>query len=146
MALTLWKPFDRLLPFSRDFDQAIDSFWSTPFFDVTSRSMAPPLEVKEDDSEIRVKLELAGVDEKDISITLSDGNLQIKGEKKEEREEKSELCYCSERNYGSFERTIGIPSSVDPENVTAKFKNGVLMVTLPKKEEAKPKNIEIEIK
>lgn len=143
MALTLWRPARELSSFNRGLENVFDRFFDTPFFDVRPTLVAAPLEVKENDEAFSVKLELAGVDEKDVEITLTEGTLLIKGEKKEEKEEDNGTCYCSERSYGSFERAIAVPSNVDGEKVSAKYKNGVLTVTLPKTEEAKPKKVEI---
>jgi HSP20 family protein len=96
----------------------------------------PELDVRENATSIAVEAELPGVEEKDISVTLANGVLTIKGEKKQEKEEKGENFYVSERSYGSFERSLRLPDSVDETKVDAKFENGVLKVTAAKKPEA----------
>jgi HSP20 family protein len=145
MELTLWKPLRGLSQRRNDVDRMFDRFWGTPFFDVRPTSLVPPLEVTENDNEILIKMELAGVDEKDVDVTLAEGTLVIKGEKKQESEEQNDLCYCSERSFGSFERNISVPSTVDGEHVSAKFDKGILSITLPKLEETKPKKVEIKV-
>lgn len=146
MNLTLWRPTRSLLPFAGEVDRFLDRFWSSPFFDLPASSLVPPLEVTENDNEFRVKMEIPGIDQKDLSITLTDGVLSVKGEKKSEQESKNDLCYCSEVSYGSFERAVAVPSNVDGDKVSAKYENGVLSIVLPKREEAKPKKVEIKTK
>ena len=96
----------------------------------------PDLDVRENTNSFVVEAELPGVDEKDISVTLANGVLTIKGEKKHEKEEKSESYYLAERSFGSFERAIRLPDTVDDAKVTAKFDKGVLKITAAKKPEA----------
>ena len=90
--------------------------------------------------------ELPGVEEKDISVTLANGVLTIKGEKKQENEEKNESYYLTERSYGAFERSLRLPDTVDEAKVEAKFDKGVLKVTAAKKPEAVKAERRIEIK
>lgn len=86
------------------------------------------------------------MDEKNIEVKVTDGSLTIKGEKREEKEEKEKGYYLKERHYGSFERNFELPESVDPEEIEASFKKGVLTVTLPKKAEARKPTKKIEVK
>jgi HSP20 family protein len=86
------------------------------------------------------------MDEKNIEVKVTDGSLTIKGEKREEKEEKEKGYYLKERHYGSFERNFELPESVDPEEIEASFKKGVLTVTLPKKAEAQKPTKKIEVK
>ena len=88
---------------------------------------------------------MPGLDPKDIDISLSDGLLTIKGEKKQEREEKEENYHLAERSYGSFARSIRLPGEIQSDKIGASYKNGVLKVTLPKSEEAKKKEIKIKL-
>ena len=108
--------------------------------------MAPELDVRESATAITVEAELPGVEEKDISVTLSNGILSIKGEKKQDKEEKTENCYLAERSYGAFERSLQLPDSVDETKVDAKFDKGVLKITATKKPEAVKAQRKIEIK
>lgn len=96
----------------------------------------PAVDIAEKEKSFEVTAELPGMDEKDIEIKLSNGNLVIKGEKKEEREEKRKDYYLSERHYGSFERMFNLPKGVDPDKIEAHFSKGLLTINMPKKPEA----------
>jgi HSP20 family protein len=106
----------------------------------------PELDVRENTNAIVVEAELPGVDEKDVSVTVANGVLTIKGEKKHEKEEKGENYYLTERSFGSFERSIRLPDTIDEGKVEAKFDKGVLKVTAAKKPEAVKAERKIEIK
>jgi HSP20 family protein len=108
--------------------------------------MVPELDVRENTTSVTVEAELPGVDEKDISVTLANGILTIKGEKKEAKEEKSENVYVSERSYGAFERFVRLPETIDETKLEAKFDKGVLKVTAMKKPEAVKVERKIEVK
>lgn len=150
--LTVWKPFRELVPF--DFEQMrreMDRLWDS-FFERGIRRRAegvgewyPSLDVAETKNDLVIKAELPGMDPKDIDISLSDGILTIKGEKKQEREEKEEDYHLIERSYGSFTRSVQLPKGVQSDKINASYKNGVLRVTLPKTEEAKKKEIKIKV-
>ena len=101
------------------------------------------MDVYETDQNIVMKAELPGVDPKNVEIRVEDGTLYLKGERKFEKEVKEENYHRVERSYGSFTRSFALPSSVDAEKAAAEYKDGVLTLTLPKKEEAKPKTIKI---
>lgn len=106
---------------------------------------APAMEVSEDKDAYRLTAELPGMSEKDIEVALTDGMLTLKGEKKQEKEQKEKNFYLSERAYGAFERSFTLPDGIDADKVAADFAKGVLTITLPKKPEAKvePKKVEI---
>jgi HSP20 family protein len=106
----------------------------------------PEVDVRENTNSIVVEAELPGVDEKDLSVTVSNGMLTIKGEKKQEKEEKSENYHLTERSFGSFQRSLRLPDTVDDAKVMAKFDKGVLTVTATKKPEAVKAERKIEIK
>jgi HSP20 family protein len=101
-----------------------------------SSPLAAHMDVKETDKEIVVEAELPGMDDKDISLSLQDGILTIKGEKKLERNEEKESYRMAERRYGSFQRSVRLPDTVNEDKVEASFNNGVLKVSLPKRPEA----------
>ena len=103
----------------------------------------PRVDVKETDGEVRITAEVPGVEEKDIEIAVSGDTLTIKGEKKEEKEEKGEEYYRLERSYGAFRRSLSLPCEVDADKAAATYKKGVLTITLPKTEESKPKTLKI---
>jgi HSP20 family protein len=126
-------PFDLL---HREINDLFDAY----YLGVAGRGKwpeaSPGFEVSESDDEIRVRAELPGMDEKDISITLDEDVLTIRGEKRHEREEKKRNYHVSEMSYGSFQRSFPVPA-VDREKIAARFKRGVLTLTLPKTEAAK---------
>ena len=103
----------------------------------------PALDVGEHDEAVVVKAELPGMQPKDIDISVRGNTLTISGEKAESREEKDEAYYHAERRYGTFRREIGLPAGVDADKVEANYKDGVLTVTMPKSEEAKPKRVTV---
>jgi HSP20 family protein len=109
-------------------------------------AMTPSLDVKETDQEIVVEAELPGLEEKDISLTMQNGVLTIQGEKRFEFDEEKENYHVMERRYGSFQRSLRVPDTVDEGKVAARFDNGVLKVTLPKRPEAGRAQRKIEIK
>ncbi|UCG13243.1 MAG: Hsp20/alpha crystallin family protein [Deltaproteobacteria bacterium] len=109
----------------------------------TEREWVPAFDVSETESEIIVRAELPGMDVADIDITLTDGLLTLKGEKKQEKEDERENYHRLERRYGSFSRTLALPKVVKAEAIDASYKDGVLTVTLPKGDEHKPKKIEV---
>ncbi|MGC6953756.1 Hsp20/alpha crystallin family protein [Pseudomonas aeruginosa] len=130
---TLFDDFGRSplrLPFSQNvFD--VEPFWHRePFRHV------PAVDLSEHPEEFQLSAELPGMDQKDIEIKLSNGNLVIKGEKKEEKEEKRKDYYLSERRFGSFERVFRLPKEVDADKIHAEFAKGVLQVHLPKRPDA----------
>ncbi len=150
--LTVWKPLRKITPF-RDFERMrrdMDRMWDSFFERGTlrgeeGREWLPSLDVAETKNEIVVKAEVPGLGPKDIDISLSDGLLTIKGEKKQEREEKEENYHLVERSYGSFARSIRLPNEVRSDKINASYKNGVLKVVLPKSEEAKKKEVKIKV-
>jgi HSP20 family protein len=145
---TEWRPFESL---RREVDRLFDDFQVAPFqmgrlpfprsvFDFEpfwrggepSRSKAPAVDIVEKDKAYEITAELPGLDESNIDVKLADGTLTIKGEKRDDREERKQDYYLSERRYGSFQRSFGVPDGVDADKIEASFKNGVLTVTLPK--------------
>ena len=108
--------------------------------------MAPDVDVNESDDGYEITADLPGVEETDVTLTLTDDVLTLKGEKKAEREEKKKDFHLTERSYGSFQRSFGVPDDVDIDEVEAKFAKGVLTITLPKSPTAKAKARKISIK
>jgi HSP20 family protein len=132
---------------NRMFDDFFHSFDLTPFGGGTSfATFSPSVDIREDEKEVSIKAELPGLDEKDIEVSLSDDSLTIRGEKKDEKEEKGKEYWHRETSYGSFRRVIPLPEGLDTEKADARFKKGVLTVTLPRLEEAKTKGKRITIK
>src|SRR4030066_88158 len=106
----------------------------------------PAVDIYENNDSVVVKAELPGVERDQISVEVKDGILTLRGERKFEKEVKEESYHRIERSYGNFQRSFSLPVSVDQEKVTAKFKDGVLEVKLPKKEQARPKQIQVDVK
>ena len=105
--------------------------------------VSTPLDVTETDEAYVVSIELAGIDKNDLNVECKDGVLSIRGEKKSEREEKTEKARVLERHYGAFHRSISLPADADAEHVHANFKDGLLRIEIQKRPEAKPKTIAI---
>ena len=149
--LQIWKPSRDLVPFRqfertrRNFDQLWDSLFGRGLEGRVGGEWLPSLDLAETDNELVVKAELPGMDPKDIDISLSDGMLTIKGEKKQEKEEKKSDYHFVERSYGAFTRSIQLPKQVQREKINASYKNGLLRITLPKSEEAKKKEVKIKV-
>jgi HSP20 family protein len=114
-----------------------------PFEKSALAEWSPRINVSETEKEIQVTAELPGIEEKDVEVTLDNGVLLIKGEKKAEKEEKNKNYHRVERSYGAFTRSFTLPQTVSGEEAQAEYNNGVLRVTLPKREEAKSRRIEI---
>jgi len=157
-AMQSWHPFDAL---QHEIDQLFDDFgrdfWRAPFrrsmFDIAPMSRremsftsAPAVDIVEKDNAYEITADLPGMDEKSVEVQLSNGNLTIKGEKTDEKEEKQKGYYLHERQFGSFERTFAVPEEVDTDKIEAKFKKGVLTLTLPKKAEAQKPTKKIDVK
>jgi len=144
--LSSWPAFTRL----SDLRDEIDRLFDTPLTDLARTSQllsgwTPALDVHEDKDNLFVKVELPGMKKEDINVSLHDGNLSISGERKsEEWHEKAEV-YRAERFVGRFQRTVGLPAPVAVDKVKATYKDGVLTITLPKTEEAKPKQIDVQV-
>ncbi|MBL26796.1 MAG: molecular chaperone Hsp20 [Rhodospirillaceae bacterium] len=108
--------------------------------------LMPQIDVSEADGGYKLTAELPGIPEKDIDVSVADGVVTIKGEKKEEKEEKKKDYHVSERRYGSFQRSFRLPPDVDEGKIAASFKNGVLTLDMPKSAEAKASRKKIEVK
>jgi HSP20 family protein len=142
-----WSQLPAISSLQNEMNRMIDHFFRGVESDYGMESGAwmPPVDLVENNEKITVKAEIPGVDPKEINISIQDNTLIIKGEKKEEKEEKGKNYYRMERRYGSFARSINLPASVDTGKVTAEYKNGVLEISLQKKEEVKPKQITVKV-
>jgi HSP20 family protein len=112
---------------------------------LSTSSFNPAVDVYEDEHSVSLKIEVAGIDEKDLDIRVENNTLTVHGERKFEKEEKEENFRRVERQYGSFTRSFTLPQTVDSENVSANYDKGVLKISLPKKAEAKPKQIKVNV-
>ena len=137
-----WNPF----ALARSLQDEIDRQFTRSFFNEEGENgITPRVDVQEDAEQIKVEAELPGLTKDDIEVRLVDNRLTIKGEKKEELERKEGDFTIRERRFGSFHREFALPATADASKIDAGFTNGVLAVTIPKKEEAKPRQIEVKI-
>jgi HSP20 family protein len=160
MSLIRWNPNRELgsfpsdiLSMQREINRMFDTFFRGSLSDETAlvpTAWTPAVDIAEHENEYVVKMEIPGVDKSDVKITMHDNVLTVSGEKKSEKknekESKGSSFHRIERAYGAFERSFALPSSVKTDSIDAVFKDGILMVTLPKSEQAKPKQIEVRVK
>lgn len=135
--------------FREEMNRLFDNFFRGTDIEPLERKFAafsPSIDISETEKEIVISAELPGMEDKDLDVSLSKDLLIIKGEKKEEKEEKTKNYYRMERSYGSFCRTIPLPAEIDAENISAEFKKGVLTIKLPKTPEAIGETKKIAIK
>jgi len=144
MAITRWDPFrevaalqNRVNHLFREMNEGDDP--------LTAASFVPAVDIYEDAQKVVLKLEVPGVDQKDLDVRVENHTLTVKGERKFEAEEKEQNFHRIERRYGSFYRAFTLPSTVDTENVAASYNAGVLKLELKKKAEAQPKQIQINV-
>lgn len=142
--LTKRKQLPGLSSLQDELNRTFDRFFSNWDLSVFGRgALIPPVNVTETDDTVIVKTEIPGVDPKEVVISIQKNSLHLKGIKKEAKEEKGEMFHRVESQYGSFSRSISLPATIDTDKVKAKCKNGVLEITMQKKEEAKAKHIPI---
>ena len=144
--MSAWTGFNGLSTLRNE----IDRLFETPLTELARAShllsgSAPAVDIYEDKDNFVVKAELPGMKKEDIDVTLHDGSLSISGERTSEEKWEDAEVYRSERFFGRFQRTVSLPSSVNASGIKAQYKDGVLTVTLPKAEEAKPKQIDVQV-
>jgi HSP20 family protein len=144
MAIIRWDPFrevqslqNRVNALFRDFSDG-----DSP---LTTANFIPAVDVYEDEKKVVLKLEVPGIDEKDLDVKVENNTLTVKGERKFEKEEKEENFHRIERRYGSFYRAFTLPTTVDAESIGASYNNGILKLELKKKPEAQPKQIKVNV-
>lgn len=145
--LTRWEPFREFATLQDRMNRLFRESYNDAGRDesLTTSSFAPAVDVYEDEHKVTLKIEVPGIEEKDIDVRVENNTLTVQGERKIEREEKEENYRRVERQYGSFTRTFTLPQTVDTENVSASYDKGVLKISLPKKAEAKPKQIKVNV-
>lgn len=137
---SIWSPFEEISDLRREMDALFERFFGRrPVGTDAGVLWAPPVTVREDESALHVECEIPGVSLQDVKVTVENGVLTISGEEGEEG-----AYHVFERRYGRFERRFTLPSNVDAEHIRARYVNGVLEVTLPKTEAAKPRQIQIQ--
>jgi HSP20 family protein len=147
MNIVPWKPFNELTTLRKEMDSLWDRFFpETPFHErYFTHEWLPSIDLTETKDKLVVRAELPGLDAKDVDLTLTEDVLTIRGEKKEEKEEKDEHRFFVERFCGEFERKIKLPTLVKTDKIDATFNKGVLTINLPKSEEARKREIKIKI-
>jgi len=145
MSLRRWRPMRDLVGMREEMNRLFDDFFTgwPERRGLMEGEWAPSVDVAEADTEVVVTAELPGVKQEDVEVTITNDILTLKGEKKEEKEIKKENYHRVERSYGSFQRSISLPAGVQGDKAKAGYKDGVLKVTVPKAEAAKPKQIKI---
>lgn len=139
MSITHTDPLANL----RMFEDAFSRLLSEPR---TGRPWSPAVDIFETENEVVLKADVPGVELKDIEVRVENQTLTVKGERKFEQEEQRKGYHRIERSYGAFQRSFAVPHTVDTEKVAAEFNNGVLTISLPKKEAAKPRQVKVEVK
>jgi len=139
MSLTHFDPLANI----RLFEDAFTRLFNEP---QTNRPWTPAVDIYETENDLVVKADLPDVDLKDIDVRVENQTLTIAGERKFEKQDSTAGYHRIERSYGSFVRSFSVPNTFDTDHIAAEFKNGVLSVTLPKKEAAKPRQVKVEVK
>ncbi|HUI40457.1 MAG TPA: Hsp20/alpha crystallin family protein [Terriglobia bacterium] len=150
MSIVRWQPFREVISaqerFNQLFNQALGNVLGSEGEEaLSSRVWSPAVDVYETEQSLVIKAELPGLDPKDVDVRVENQTLYIKGERRFEKDVKEGSYHRVERSYGAFARSFGLPGTVDPDKVTAEFQNGVLTLTMAKREEAKPKAIKIQV-
>jgi HSP20 family protein len=147
MAIVQWGPLRDFSNSDRQFARLFQEAFSPVAGqgEVSTRTWAPAVDIYENGDNLVLKAELPGVNPDDVEIRVEDNTLYLKGERKFDSDVKEQDYHRVERTYGTFTRTFSLPNSIDAEKVAAEYKDGVLTLTMPKKEEAKPKTIKINV-
>ncbi|MBU0713242.1 Hsp20/alpha crystallin family protein [bacterium] len=146
MTITRWIPRSSLINYHNEIDHLLNSVYGTETDSKNECSICPIVDIEELDKSYSLHIELPGVGKKDVNINVKENILTIDGEKKSEKNSKSDKYHRYERVFGKFRRTFRLPDLVDKDQIEAGFSDGVLTITIPKLEEALPKQIEVKIK
>ncbi|MBU9889046.1 MAG: Hsp20/alpha crystallin family protein [Candidatus Omnitrophica bacterium] len=138
-------PFDLLSDLQEDFGRLFSPALrtSTP---EGLKQLVPQLEIHEDENQFTLSIDVPGIDRKDLDISVTGNTLSVKGERSEETQKREKGYYYSERSYGSFQRSVQLPSDVESDKIAANYKDGVLELVIPKSEKSKPKQIKVDVK
>ena len=147
MPIIRWDPFQELNLITNRMNRLFQDTFGRGSTEesLTTSAFAPPVDIYEDEHNITLKIEVPGIDQKDMDVRMENNTLTVRGERKFEKEEKEENFHRLERRYGSFYRAFTLPNTVDPDSVKADYDNGLLKITLAKKAEAKPKQIKVNV-
>jgi len=145
MVIKRWDPFRELATLQNRVNGLFQDYGRGQDELTSSGSFVPAVDVYQDEHKLTLKLEIPGVKQEDLDVQVENNTLTIRGERRFEKEEKEENFQRIERRYGSFSRSFTLPNTIDTENVNASYENGVLKLELAKREEAKPKQIKVNI-
>src|SRR5690348_7465685 len=146
--LSTWQPFRDLAPLQERMNRIFDEFFAnagTGNGELQLSSFSPATDIYEDDEHVTLSVELPGLSEKDINITLEGNALTVSGERKLNKEQKAEKFHRNERFYGTFSRSFILPNTVEPNSIQASYEKGVLQLQMAKRAEAKPKQIKVAV-
>ena len=143
--LTRWDPFREFTTLQDRMNRLFRDSFGDREEALTTATFAPAVDVYEDEHSIILKIEVPGIDEKDIDVRVENNTLTVHGERKFEKEEKEENFRRVERQYGSFTRSFTLPNTVDPDSTQANYDKGILKIQLAKKAEAKPKQVKVNV-
>ena len=143
--ITRWDPFRELAQLQSRVNRVFQEAHAGQDEGFATASFVPPVDIYETEQSVVLKVEVPGVEQKDLDIRIENNTITIRGERRFEKEVKEENFHRVERRYGSFQRSFTLPNTVNSENVTADYENGLLKVTLAKRAEAKPKQIKVNV-
>lgn len=143
--LTRWDPFREFSTLQDRMNRMFRDSYGDREEALTTSTFAPPVDVYEDEHNVTLKIEVPGIDEKDLDVRVENNTLTVHGERKFEKEEKEENFRRVERQYGSFTRSFTLPNTVDTDSIQAAYEKGILKIQLAKKAEAKPKQIKVNV-
>jgi HSP20 family protein len=148
MSIIRWEPFRDLVSTQDRFNQLFNDTFARAFGgqqELSPHAWIPPVDIYETGDSLVLKAELPGINPEEVEIRVEDRTLYLKGERKFEKEVKEDNLHRVERSYGTFTRSFALPNTIDADKVKAEYENGILTLTMPKREEAKPRTIKINV-
>lgn len=147
MAIVKYNPFRELRTMQDQMNRMLDMAWNREFGEELKEGVwQPPVDIYEDEHSVIIKAEVPDVEQKDIEVKIENGTLTLRGERKHSSDIRKENYYRVERYFGQFQRSFSLPQTIDQDKVQATCDKGILTITLPKREETKPKAISVEVK
>ncbi len=148
--ITTREPVSQMTNLARDMERFFNTMWGGRLqnrdeADSMWGTWVPAVNILERENEIEITAEMPGVNPKDVEVTVEEGVLSIKGERRFEEVSQNETYHRIESSYGTFERRFTVPTSVDPNKIEARFKNGIMTLVLPKREESKPRTVKVKV-
>jgi len=149
-SMVLWQPFREIDSLRKQMNRVFDDFFGQttllPFEEnLTASEFGPLVDIYEDEQKLTFKVELPGIEEKNVKVEVANNVLTVQGERKLEKDVKEENFRRMERHYGAFSRSFTLPPAVDPEKIEAAYNHGVLTIEMPKRAEARPKQIKVNV-